>query len=294
VIRSMTGYGQARWEEAGRSVVVEVRAVNSRYFRLNTRMPHEFAALETELASVVRETIARGTVELTIKVGLKGPSAARPVNTAALETYVEELQRLGARLGCQVALTPAALATLPGVLDDEELPEGQVRELAPRIIETTRRALEAMDQMRRTEGANLAREFTAHCDAIEKLLDQVEKLYPAALGAHKERLVERVRRLVEGTGIHVGEADLAREIAIQADRAAIDEELARLRSHVAQLRQALQATEPVGRRIEFIGQEMQREVNTASAKAPGDELTTLLTALQGEVDKIREQALNVE
>ena len=290
----MTGYGQARWEEAGRSVVVEARAVNSRYFRLNTRMPHEFAALESELTRVVRQTVARGSVELTIKVELKGPSAARPVNTAALEGYVEELRQVGAKLGCQIVLTPAALAALPGVLDDEELLEGQVRDLAPKVLETAGQAIEALDQMRRAEGANLAREFTAHCDAIEKLLDQLEKLYPAALAAHKERLVERVRRLLEDTGIQPTEADLAREIAIQADRAAIDEELARLRSHVAQLREALNADEPVGRRIEFIGQEMQREVNTASAKAPGDELTTLLTALQGEVDKIREQALNVE
>jgi len=294
VIRSMTGYGQARWDEAGRSVVVEVRSLNSRYFRLNIRMPHEFAALEPELTRLVRQTVARGNVDLTIRVELSGPSAARPVNTAALESYVAELRRLGEKTGCQVVLTPDALASLPGVLDDEELPQGQVSELAPRVCQTTQEALEALDAMRRAEGENLAGEFSTHCEAIEKLLEEVERLYPAALDAHKERLVERVRRLLEESGVEVGEADLAREVAIQADRAAIDEELARLRSHVAQLREALQTSEPVGRRIEFIGQEMQREVNTASAKAPGDELTRLLTSLQGEVDKIREQALNVE
>ncbi len=294
MIRSMTGYGQARSEEAGRSVTVEVRSVNSRYFRLNTRLPHELAAMESELTRVVRETVARGTVELTVKVESAGPSAARAVNTAALEGYVAELRRVGEKVGCQVVLTPDALASLPGVLDDEELPAGQVAALAPLVIETTRRAVGALDEMRRAEGQNLSREFAAHCDAVEALVSEVEALYPAALEAHKDRLVERVRRLLTGSGVEVAEADLAREIAVQADRAAIDEELARLRSHVAQLREALQASEPVGRRIEFLGQEMQREVNTACAKAPGDELTRLLTALQGEVDKVREQALNVE
>ena len=290
----MTGYGQAHWEGNGRVVVVEVRSVNGRYFKLNARVPHEFGACEQQFETRVREHITRGSVDLFVKVELTGAQAARPVNREALASYVRQFRQVGDELGVPVTLSPDALAALPGVLESDELSEAQAKALLGPITATLDAALGQLDGMRAAEGANLKAEFLRHCEAICGLLDQVEQAYPAMMQEHKRRLLDRVNRLLQETGLTVGEQDMARELAIYADRSSVAEEIARVRSHVEQLREALGQDEPVGRRLEFISQELHREVNTMSAKAAGAALSRHLVALHGEVDKIREQVLNVE
>jgi uncharacterized protein (TIGR00255 family) len=293
-MRSMTGYGQARHEGDGWVTQVEVRSVNGRYFKLSARVPHEFGAFERDFEKRIRRRIARGSVDLTVKVELTGERAARPLNVRALTSYVRSLQELGRELNVPVALTADALASLPGVLDAEELREEEAKALVDHLTAALDAALDEADRMRQAEGANLRAELLAHCEAIERMVAEVEEAQPAALEEHQRRLVERVNRLLQNTGIAAGEENVAREVAIFADRSNVSEEIARLRSHVKQLREALDKPEPVGRRLEFIAQELQREANTLSAKVAGASLARQIVALHSEVDSIREQVLNVE
>jgi len=290
----MTGYGQARWEGGGRLVAVELRAVNGRFFKLASRVPHELGAGEREFEKRIRQRIDRGSVDLFVKIELTGARAARPVNREALASYLRELQELGQALGVGVTLTPDALANLPGVLDSEAMASEEAAHLMGRILDALDAALDELDRMRLAEGSNLRDELLKHGAAIEGTLGQIEAEHPVAQQRQKERLIERVNRLLHDTKIVVTEQELAREIAICAERSSISEEIARLRSHVEQLREALSQSGPVGRRLEFLSQEMHREVNTMSAKVADVGLSRQIGGLHLEVDKIREQVLNVE
>lgn len=292
--RSMTGYGQARCEADGWVVAVELRSVNGRYFKLSARLPHEFAALEHEFEKRVRARIARGTVDLMVRLEATGARAARPLNRAALAAYIRQLREVADPLGVNVTLSADAAASLPGVLEPEGVSDAEAQALHGPMMTALEAALAELDGMRLAEGRNLRSALLAHGEAILRLLAQVEEGQAGALEDHRRRLVERVNRLLENTGLAVGEADLARETAIYADRSNVAEEIARLRSHVEQLAEALGLDEPVGRRLEFIAQELNREVNTLGAKVAGAGLSRAVIELQGEVDKIREQVLNLE
>ncbi len=292
--RSMTGYGQARREEDGRVLAAEVRSVNSRYFKLSSRLPHEFDPFEHDFEKRVRSRVARGSVDLTIRLELTGAQAARPLNKDALASYLRQLRAVGDELRVPIAVSADGLASLPGVLEPEEMSEEQAKAMLGEVMAVLDAALGELDRMRLAEGANLREELLAHCAAIERLVGEAEALQPASLDAHRLRLVERVNRLLKGSGVAVKEEDIAREAAIYADRSNIAEEVARVRSHVEQLREALDVREPVGRRLEFIAQELHREVNTMSAKAADVALSRHIVALAGEVDSIREQVSNIE
>jgi len=290
----MTGYGQARWESDGCVVSVELRSVNGRYYKLASRLPHEFAPHEREFDKRIRARVARGSVDLVVRLELTGARAARPLNRAALASYVRQLVELGSELHVPVSLTPDAIASLPGALEAEALSDADAEQMLRGVMTALDAALDELERMRLAEGKNLRAALLAHCAAIERLVAEAEAQQPADLAEHQRRLVERVGRLLEGSGIALSERDVAREAAIYADRSNIAEEIARVRSHVEQMREALDADGPVGRRLEFIGQELQREVNTMSAKAAAPALSRCVAALHGEVDKIREQVANVE
>lgn len=292
--QSMTGYGQARWEGEGHVVLVELRSVNGRFFKLSSRVPHELGAAEHEFEKTVRQRIERGSVDLFVKIELTGARAARPVNTDALESYVRQLRAVGDKLGVAVTLGVEALGALPGVLDSDEIGSGEAEVLLRQVTAALGRALDELDKMRWAEGGRLTDELLRHGEAVEALVGAIEAAQPDAQRRQKERLIERVNRLLGETGIIAGEPELAREIAICADRSSINEETARLRSHVHQLREALAQEGPVGRRLEFLSQEMHREVNTMSAKIGDIGVSRQIAALHVEVDKIREQVLNIE
>ena len=163
VIRSMTGYGQARWNDGARVVQVEVRTVNGKHFKMHPRIPHEFASMEHEIEKTVRKVVARGSVDLYVRVQFEGARAARPVNREALLSYVRELQEVAAETGATVTLTSESLSALPGVLEAEELTSKEAEELEPRIRETLDGALAELNDMRETEGRSLRDALLAHC-----------------------------------------------------------------------------------------------------------------------------------
>ena len=289
----MTGYGQARWEGDGCVVAVELRSVNGRFFKFVSHLPNELAALERDLEKQARRRVGRGTVDLYVKLEFTGARAARPVNIEALVSYVRQLREAGQKLGVEITVNAEALAALPGVLEPEDV-DDEVTELFARVGQAVEEAFDALDGMRRAEGANLRDELLRHVEAIESVAAEVEARHPEAQGRYAERLTERVNRLLQGTDIVVTQQDLAREIAIYAERSSICEESARLHSHVQQLREALDKDEQVGRRLEFLAQEMHREVNTMGSKVADVGLSQQIVDLRGVVDNIREQVANVE
>jgi uncharacterized protein (TIGR00255 family) len=290
----MTGYGQARWQGGGFVAFAEVRSVNGKHFKLAARLPHELAAAEHDIEKLVRKHISRGSVDLYVKVERTGAQAAVPLNKEALASYIRQLQDVGQRLGTPIAFSGDALLGLPGVLEAEEFAFEGAAGLLERVHETIAQALEALDRMRQVEGANLRRELLSYGEVLERGVADLEAAHPEALDLYRQRLTARINRMLEDRSLCVTEQDLAREIAIFTERSAICEEIARLRSHVQQFREALDQDRPVGRRLDFIGQEMNREVNTMGAKVADAALSRLVGVLRVEVDKIREQVLNVE
>jgi len=289
----MTGYGQARWEGDGCVVSVEVRSVNGRYLKLVPHLPNELAKLERDIEKEVRRRVQRGTVDLFVRLEFTGARAARPVNKAALASYVRQLREAAEEEGVQVAVNAEALVALPGVLEQED-PGEEANDLGQSVVEAIDEALDGLDKMRCVEGTNLREELLAHVAIIETEATEVETRHPEGLARYAERLTERVNRLLKGTDIVVSQQDLAREIAVYAERSSVAEEAARLQSHVQQMRDALDKEGPVGRRLEFLGQEMHREVNTMGSKVNDVDLSKRIIELHGVVDKIREQVANVE
>jgi len=294
MIRSMTGYGQARSDAEGRTVVVEVRSVNGRYLKTVLHVPNELGAFEQELEKQIRRRGKRGTVDLWVAIEVSGARAAKPINADALRSYAVQLREVGRELGIEVSLSSDALTMLPGVLEPQEMGDAEAQELHGRIETVVESALDALDRMRQAEGAHLREELLAHAQAVETIVERVEAGQPAAQEHYAQRLTERVNRLLRSTNVTVGEQDLAREIAVYAERSSVCEEAARLRSHVQQFRAALDKSEPVGRRLEFLAQEMHREVNTMGAKVADVGQSQEIIGLQGAVDKIREQVANIE
>jgi uncharacterized protein (TIGR00255 family) len=290
----MTGYGQARWQGSGCSIFAEVRSVNGRHLKVKSRLPHELSPAEQEIEKLVREHISRGTVEVYVKVERTGAEAARPINQEALLNYVRQIQAASEALGQELPFHADRLLDLPGVLEGEEAAFEDYERVLANVKDAVERALQALDRMRLAEGANLRQELVAHCAALEEGMAGVEEAQPEAIEAYQERLVVRVNRMLQDTGVDVTERDLAREVAIFAERSDISEELSRLRSHVEQFREMLEQEKPVGRRLEFLGQEMHREVNTLGAKVSDATLSKLVGPLRVAVDKVREQVLNVE
>lgn len=290
----MTGYGQARWQGPECSVVAEVRSVNGRFLKVTSRLPTELAAGEREAEKLVRERIRRGSVDLRVRMDLSGAAAARPVNRKALASYVRDLQAVGEKLGTPLAFNADALMNLPGVLVTDEVADEERAALIAHTLAAVGQALDDLNGMRAAEGANLHDELLSHLDAAERLADQVEAGHPEAHQQYVQRLIGRVNRLLQDSDIVVGEQEVAREAAIHAERSSVCEEMARLRSHLEQFRDALEQAKPVGRRLEFIAQEMHREVNTMGSKVADASLSKTVIDLHSVVDNIREQVLNVE
>jgi uncharacterized protein (TIGR00255 family) len=290
----MTGYGQARQESEGRTVAAEVRSVNGRYLKVMCHVPGELAAIERDLEKRVRRSVRRGSVDLYVKVEFTGARAARPINGDALRAYVTALLESTRELEADVRVGVDGLVALPGVLEAEELGDEDAEELAASIGQTVDAAVDRLDRMRQTEGAHLREELLGHAATIERLVAAVAAGPDQAQQHYVERLAERVNRLLEGTDIAVNPQDLAREVAIYAERSSVAEEIARLRSHIEQFRRALDQDESVGRRLEFLAQEMHREVNTMGSKVADVGLSEAIVDLHGAVDKIREQVANIE
>lgn len=287
---SMTGYGRAFREEDGRQMTVEMKSVNHRFLDISFRMPRNLMFLEDGLRKAIAGRLARGHVDVFVTYrNLRADARKVTADRALFDAYVLALDGLaGGEMRDDRSLM--AVARMPDVLTVTEAEEDQ--DAVRALMETT--SSEALDQlaaMRAREGEALKQDLAFRADEIERMTGEIEARYPQTVAEYTQRLRDAVAELV---GSDVDETRLLMEVAVMADRSAISEETVRLHSHVRQLRQCLESDEPVGRRIDFIVQELNREVNTISSKSQDIPITKLVVDMKAEIEKLREQIQNVE
>lgn len=294
MIRSMTGFGRCRIQTENYAVCAEMRSVNNRGLRISFRLPDRLQGLEPELDKILREHLARGTITLAIVLDDLSGNSGCVLDDAVVRHYHGQLVRLREELGLSGGVTLDVLAGLPGVFRGrttwEEIPE----EINRAVHEAVGGALKGLIGVREQEGAHGWQDILSHCETIGRLVDRVEKKIPKMIEQYRRRVTERLAPLLEEIGSAVSEEDVRREVVLFADRSDISEEIARLRSHLMLMKEMTGAEKPCGRRVEFIAQEMFREANTMASKANDPEVIPHVLDIKSEIEKIREQALNVE
>ena len=291
----MTGFGRAQLEAGGAGLAVELRSVNHRHLDLSVRLPRALAGLEPLLRRALAARFARGKLDLVISAATGSESKELELDRALADRYLDFARAFAAERGVDAALHMGELLALPGVARVQE-PVLDEAALGPALLVALESAAEAADAMRRAEGAVLERELRARLARVAGLAAEVAERSGEVAAAARERLRKRAEQLRAETGL-VDESRLAQELVSAADRMDVTEEVVRLQSHVAQFEASLAAAEPdagVGRRLEFLLQEMLREANTIGSKAGEAKLAHHVVDLKTELERIREQALNVE
>jgi uncharacterized protein (TIGR00255 family) len=291
MIRSMTGFGSGRRASAGEEIAIELRSVNHKFCEVKVRLPRELAALEPLVVRQVKDRLARGGVEVSLRRTGPGGSMAPRVDAALAEAYARAYAEVQARLGLQDPIRLHDIVSAEGVirLDERDADLEAARGATELALAA---ALDALLEMRAREGQALASDLEARLSTVAELVTRVEGLAPLAVEHHRNRLAERVKELTQGLALDPSR--LAQEVALLADRSDVAEEITRLRSHLVQARQLLAGQEPAGRKLDFLVQEMHREVNTIGSKSQHAELSGLVVALKAEVERMREQVQNVE
>ena len=291
-IYSMTGYGSAKGDLDGQSVTVELRSVNNRYLDCSVRLPRALLFTEDKVKEAVSALVHRGKVD--VYVTLQSAHEAGTVVTVdqtLVRGYYEAVKEIAEQLELESGLTALAVARFPDVLSVERA-ELDREAAASALYEITSAAVAEFNAMREREGERLRLDMLSKLETIEGLVSIVEQRSPMTVRDYRQRLEVRLRELLEDR--NVDEQRLITETAIFADRTAVDEETVRLRSHIAQFRHMLEEGSPIGRKMDFLIQEFNRESNTIGSKCNDAELAKVVVELKSEIEKIREQLQNVE
>lgn len=292
MLKSMTGYGGATGVSGKREITVEVRSVNNRFLDCNIRMPRIYTAAEDMLRSEVQRWISRGKVDVYITIDAsRADDTAIKVNEPLADAFFAALTAISARYHVPNSLTALDIARFQEVLSVEKA-ETDTDALYADIVGVLSAAMEKFTEMRIAEGEKLRLDIGARLDKIEDLTLQAETLSPHTVASYHERLLARMTDVLKNTEIE--ESRILTEAALFADKVAINEEVVRLKSHIAQLRDMLNSDEPSGRKLDFLVQEMNREANTIGSKGNHVDMARIIIDLKAEIEKIREQAQNVE
>ena len=292
MVKSMTGYGRAREMRNGRDITVEVRSVNNRYLDCAVKMPRAYIFAEDRMKARVQQAISRGKVDVFVIIDASAADAAVvAVNEPLARGYYDALTRLKTMFDLSGDITPEVLAKFPDVLAVTKAEE-DVEAIAADICAVLDDALAAYNDMRAVEGEKLAADVAGRVTTIETVVGRVEERSPQTVAAYRQRLEAKMQEVLQSTTID--ESRILTEAAIFADKIAVDEETVRLRSHIAQLRAMLASDEPVGRKLDFLIQEVNRECNTIGSKCSDLTIAQDVVNMKAEVEKIREQVQNME
>ena len=292
MVKSMTGYGRARETRSGRDITVEVRSVNNRYLDCTVKLPRAYIFVEDAVKSRVQKAVSRGKVDVFITIdATAADETVVTVNEPLARGYYQALTQLKDILSLQDDLTVTALAKFPDVLTVTKAEE-DLDTVATDICAVLDEALSAYNAMRATEGAKLGEDISGRAATIETVVGKVEERSPQTVAAYREKLTARMQEVLQSTAID--ESRILTEAAIFADKIAVDEETVRLRSHIAQLRTMLQSEQPIGRKLDFLIQEVNRECNTIGSKCNDLTIAQDVVNMKAEVEKIREQVQNIE
>ena len=292
MVKSMTGYGRAREMHNGRDITVEVRSVNNRYLDCTVKMPRAYIFAEDRMKARVQQAISRGKVDVFVTIDASAADAAVvAVNEPLARGYYDALTRLKTMFDLSGDITPEVLAKFPDVLAVTKAEE-DVEAIAADICAVLDDALTSYNAMRAVEGEKLAADVAGRVTTIETVVGKVEERSPQTVAAYRQRLETKMQEVLQSTTID--ESRILTEAAIFADKIAVDEETVRLRSHIAQLRAMLVSDEPVGRKLDFLIQEVNRECNTIGSKCNDLTIAQDVVNMKAEVEKIREQVQNME
>jgi uncharacterized protein (TIGR00255 family) len=291
----MTGFGEARGQAAGLSVYIEVRTINNRHFKLGYRASDGYASLEPDVEAVVRQSMRRGTVQVNLRIERESSAENYRVNAAVVESYRAQIAAInGLSVDGADKVSLETLLQLPGSIDEQSRAIVEPRDDWPTIEPVLKAALEAVNKMRIDEGKALLADLLANGQLVEQYLDKVAERAPAVADSYRERLGQRVNKALSELNVTLDPTDLVREVSLFVDRSDVSEETVRLRSHLQQYAEALMLEESSGRKLEFIVQEMGREVNTIGSKANDAEISRYVVEIKSALERIREQIQNVE
>lgn len=292
MVKSMTGFGREHVVANGREIIVEIRSVNHRYYEFTARTPRSYGYLDEKLKAFLKNGISRGKVEASVTIyNQEGTDAEIELNESVAKGYLQALRCSAETLELDDDLTLTSIMRLPDIFtvvkktDDEEVIWNEVKAVA-------QVALDRFVEMRNVEGQKMYDDISSRLDFIEQTVGKVEAQSPTVSENYRDRLYAKIKEVLGDRNID--EQRVLTEVAIFSEKVAIDEETVRLRSHIAQFRDLIQSSEPVGRKLDFLVQELNREVNTIGSKAQDLSITKMVVDLKSEIEKIREQIQNIE
>ena len=292
MIRSMTGYGSAKGTVAGFAITIELRSVNNRYLDLGIKLPRGFLFAESEIKNYIQQKVSRGKLDFFLTLdSVESDQTRIRVNSRLAEAYRNAIMEIGQNLELPTSVSALDIARFSDVLslEKEELDQAAFLEQLMPLLDT---ALLDFNAMRSREGEKLAKDLLQKADRIEDMVLAVESQAPKTVSAYRERLEAKLREVLNDTA--VAEERVIAEAAIFADRVATDEETVRLHSHLSQFRKMMAEGSPIGRKLDFLIQEFNREANTIGSKCQDSEIAYLVVDLKSEIEKIREQVQNIE
>lgn len=298
MLYSMTGFGDAQLEEEGFSFLVEIRSLNNRFLKISVKLPDIASFAEPEITRIIREDLNRGSVTYTLHLKQTSGSAAMEVNQKALEKYVSSLEQAHQLRGNAdwLRVDLGSMLPLPGVCQFRPLSDQENAYLLEKIKEITRQALVRLQEMRAEEGKSLSADLLGQCQVIRENLQSLTGMTGRVLDSYRNRIQDRVNAMLGEANLKLDEDQLMKEVALFAERCDINEESSRLSSHLDQFEMVCQneKVEQVGRRLDFMTQEMLREANTIASKANDAEISQHVVEIKVAIDRLKEQIQNVE
>ena len=297
MIKSMTGFGRSELKDEEKTVAVELRSVNNKYLKINIRIPDSLSGVEDKIERLLKKELVRGTINLTIDYKTSDQAPKCVINKDILREYHDLISEAREEISIQQDVTLDNLISLPGVLEfKRDSGNGKTEDdgFWQELEQLIKLSINDLKKMREAEGQNLRLEIDKWKDKISVLLDKIETMAPKVVSEYSSRIQERVSALLSGTDSKIEKSDLLKEIAIFADRCDISEELGRLRSHILLFNNVMDNEEPNGRKLEFIVQEMFREANTIASKANNSDIIEDVISIKTEIERIKEQVLNIE
>lgn len=292
MIKSMTGFGTGDAETADFKVHIEVKAVNQRFLETNYHMPYSMNMFENQLTKKIKEYASRGKLDINIRFqDLRDKAITVKVDKGLVAAYGQALQEISSQLELSAPVTAAQIASYPDVLKLNE-ENADLEAAQPVLMQAMEQALESFVAMREAEGQNIQRDLLARIATLENFVGELEKLAPEIVAAYRQRLENLLREYLAKEDIE--ESRIIQEVALFTDKVNYTEETVRLRSHFDQFRQIITAGEPVGRKLDFLIQEMNREINTVASKANSAGAAQFVVDVKSEIEKIREQIQNIE
>ena len=292
MIKSMTGFGAGDAETADFKVHIEVKAVNQRFLETNYHMPYSMNMFENQLTKKIKEYASRGKLDINIRFqDLRDKAVTVKVDKGLVAAYGQALQEISSQLELSAPVTAAQIASYPDVLKLNE-ENADLEAAQPVLMQAMEQALESFVAMREAEGQNIQRDLLARIGTLENFVGELEKLAPEIVAAYRQRLENLLREYLAKDDIE--ESRIIQEVALFTDKVNYTEETVRLRSHFDQFRQIITAGEPVGRKLDFLIQEMNREINTVASKANSAGAAQFVVDVKSEIEKIREQIQNIE